>query len=187
MRYKEFHPNKVLEKSIPLFWQHGFNGCSVNDIVSETGVNRFSLYEEFENKEGILYESLKFYRQRYCDDKLEILKSSGSIHKVLKEFFLSFLSDESPFIGCYFIHIGTELADSDEIVKGLLNTYLNEIEESIFALLYQNGLESNEAKFLSKHLLALYSTVMSFCLIHSPEEREYYIENGIKVILPQYA
>ena len=70
MRYKEYNVNRVLEKSMALFWQKGFNGCSVNELVKETGVNRFSLYNEFENKEGILYASLELYRERYCDDKL---------------------------------------------------------------------------------------------------------------------
>ena len=54
MRYKEYHPNRILEKSIELFWTNGVNGCSINDIVEYTGVNRFSLYNEFENKNGIL-------------------------------------------------------------------------------------------------------------------------------------
>lgn len=58
MRYKEYNRNKVLEQSLAVFWQKGFNGCSVNELVEITGVNRFSLYSEFENKEGILYASL---------------------------------------------------------------------------------------------------------------------------------
>ena len=62
MRYKEFNRNSVLEKCIPLFWKNGFRACAISDIVEETGVNRFSLYEEFENKEGILYAALELYR-----------------------------------------------------------------------------------------------------------------------------
>lgn len=187
MRYKEYNPNKVLEKVIPLFWQHGFHGCSVNDLVNATGVNRFSLYEEFENKEGILYKSLQFYRERYCDQKLNVLNETDDLDKVLKKFYLSFLSDSDSFMGCYFIHIGTELADTDERVKKLLDNYLKEVEQLFADLLIRNHIEKEQAKFNAQHLLALYCTVMSFCLIHTPKERERYIENGIQVILPQYA
>lgn len=187
MRYKEYNPKKVLEKVIPLFWQHGFNGCSVNDLVNATGVNRFSLYEEFDNKEGILYESLRFYRDRYCDEKLNVLKEDDDLEKVLKKFYLSFLSDTDSFMGCYFIHIGTELADSDERVKKLLDEYLKEVEQLFENLLKQHDFQEDQAKFNAQHLLALYCTVMSFCLIHTPKERECYIENGIQIILPQYA
>ena len=68
MRYKEFHKNTVLEKCIPLFWKNGFGACTISDIVRTTGVNRFSLYEEFNNKEGILHNALALYQQRDADD-----------------------------------------------------------------------------------------------------------------------
>ena len=54
MRYKEYNVNRVLEKSIQLFWKNGFRGCSVKEIVEVIGVNRFSLYHEFADKSGIL-------------------------------------------------------------------------------------------------------------------------------------
>ena len=76
MRYKEYNRNAVLEKAIRLFWQKGFNGCSINEIVEVTGVNRFSLYHEFVSKEGILYASLELYRERYSKDKFDLLKNS---------------------------------------------------------------------------------------------------------------
>lgn len=75
MRYKEYNTNNVLEKSIKLFWENGFRGCSINEIVQTTGVNRFSLYHEFENKEGILYASLHLYKKRYCQEKLDLLNA----------------------------------------------------------------------------------------------------------------
>tara|TARA_R110000868_G_scaffold346053_1_gene607118 strand:+ start:22 stop:450 length:429 start_codon:yes stop_codon:yes gene_type:complete len=46
MRYKEYNVNSVLEKSIKLFWENGFRGTSLNEIVKVTGVNRFSLHDE---------------------------------------------------------------------------------------------------------------------------------------------
>jgi TetR/AcrR family transcriptional repressor of nem operon len=100
MRYKEYNVNKVLEKSIKLFWENGFRGCSINKIVNITGVNRFSLYHEFENKEGILYASLHLYRGRYCQEKLDYLKKEGSLPDILKEFYLSFIDENNAIPGC---------------------------------------------------------------------------------------
>ena len=65
MRYKEFNRNKVLEDCIQLFWEKGFNSCSISDIVERTKVNRYSLYEEFEDKDGILLQTLILYKKRY--------------------------------------------------------------------------------------------------------------------------
>ena len=91
MRYKEYNVNRVLEQSIDLFWQKGYNGCSINDIVEKTGVNRFSLYHEFENKEGILYRSLNLYRERYSKEKLHLLNSDGKLTETIKNYYLAYL------------------------------------------------------------------------------------------------
>lgn len=182
MRYKEYNPTRVLDKSIALFWQKGYNGCSINDLVEATGVNRYSLYHEFGNKEGILYASLDLYRERYCQDKLAILNSDKGIIQTLEAFYGSFLSDDNSMLGCYFIHVGTELADSQNRIKENLNNYLAEIEDLLNSLLSRKGYQPN-AKMLAKHLVGLFCTVMSFCLIHTPDQRDKYISNGINVIL----
>ncbi len=185
MRYKEYNRNKVLEQSLAVFWQKGFNGCSVNELVEITGVNRFSLYSEFENKEGILYASLELYKERYCQDKLSILDSNDDLHVTLKKFYSSFLEDDTFVSGCYYIHLGTELADSDERIRAGLDSYLNEIENRFKELLVRKGLNENP-NHDAKHLLGLFCTVMSFCLIHTPKQRENYITNGIHLILSKY-
>ena len=182
MRYKEYNVNRVLEQSIDLFWKKGYNGCSINDIVEKTGVNRFSLYHEFENKEGILYQSLNLYRERYSNRKMDLLRSNGDLVSIIKNFYLSFLEDQkSPVGGCYIIHLGTELADSDANVKTCVSAYLEEIQSLFVELLLNHGEE--EAELKSRHLLGFFCTTMSFCLIHTPEEREQYTLNGINLIL----
>ena len=187
MRYKEYNRNAVLEKAIRLFWQMGFNGCSINEIVEATGVNRFSLYHEFSSKEGILYASLELYKQRYSKGKFDILKNSdGELYKILIQFYMSFLENDEPMAGCYFIHVGTELADTDEEIRESLDHYLNEIQLLIHNLLIRNRFDK-DVNLYAKHLLGLFCTAMSFCLIHTYAERQKYVTNGINIILSNYA
>lgn len=186
MRYKEYNVNTVLEKSIKLFWERGFRGTSINEIVAATGVNRFSLYHEFENKEGILYASLGLYRDRYCQENLDGLKKEGNLTDILKEFYLSFIDETNAIPGCYFIHVATELADQDEKIKTIVDTFLSEIEREFNTLLQRKDISSENSKLLTRHLLGLYCTVTSFCLIHTKNEREKYIDTGINVILKNY-
>lgn len=184
MRYKEFNRNKVLEQCIPLFWKNGFNACAISDIVKVTSVNRYSLYEEFGNKEGILHAALELYRERYANKNLEILNQNEDTTTLLRTFYLSFLNHSNLYQeGCFIIHIGTELADKDDKVNVILGNYLDDIKTSYIDLLQRNG-ESNEASnFFATHLIGLYCTSMSFCLILSVEERLDHINNGIKIIL----
>jgi len=186
MRYKEYNPNHVLEKSIILFWQKGVKGCSINDIVEITGVNRFSLYHEFENKQGILEASIKLYKERYAFEKMKILKKDGELSSIILSFFMSYLEQKNPIYGCYVIHVGTELADSDLKIKEEMVNYLSELESLFLKLLLRNHYSKEEAQFTSKHLLGLFCTAMSFCLIHNKEDQEIYLKNGIHLIVSKY-
>lgn len=185
MRYKEYNPNAVLEKAQDLFWRKGVNGCSIKDLVIHTGVNRFSLYNEFENKLGILYASFNLYRVRFCKHKLDILETKGDVVLILFQFYMSFLDNTNPIPGCYIIHVGTELADSDSMVKENLESYLYEVEGLFVKLLLEHDFSEARSKFLSKHLIGLYCTAMSFCLIHTREAQEKYLLMGIQLILSQ--
>jgi len=184
MRYKEFNTNNVLEKCIFLFWEHGFSSCSINDIVKKTHVNRFSLYNEFENKDTILLSALNLYKERYSNKRIAILNQNKPLREVLKEFYFSYLTEDDKHPpGCFIIHISTELADDNEIIKNKLDAYLLEIEEKIGTLLNKYDETKKQRKFSAKHLTGLFCNSMCFCLIQSPKEQRIYIENGLNLIL----
>ncbi len=186
MRYKEFNRNRVLEICLSLFWQHGSGGVAISDIVEATNVNRFSLYEEFDNKEGILQAVIDLYRERYSNAKLALLKESGATLEVLTNFYLSFLNPNYKYEGCFIIHIGTELADTDPVVKAKLKKYLSDIETLISGLLQTDPELADHHKIYAKHLVGLFCTSMSFCLIHSEKERLDHITNSIKIITSKH-
>ena len=184
MRYKEFNSNRVLDLSIPLFWKQGFAACPISDIVESTGVNRFSLYEEFGSKEGILYAAMALYKDRYGNKMIELLDQPGEVIDVILNCYNEFFKDkEKHFPGDFFIHISTEMADHDPLVKELLEGYLEIIESKLTKLLASDSRWKAEASTLSKHVLGLFCTSMSFWLIHTEEFRISFIKNGINVLL----
>ena len=161
-----------------------YSACSINDIVNLTGVNRFSLYNEFVNKEGILLEALKLYEERYANVNLEILDGNTELHSTLKNYFNAFLieSEKSP-TGDFILYIATELADTDEKVKEILDSYLTKIQSKIGDLLIRYNFSVKESEFYSKHLIGLFCNIMCFCIIKSKKERELFIDNGLNLLL----
>ena len=181
MRYKEFNRNRVLEKCIPLFWEKGFRGCAISEIVEITGVNRFSLYDEFENKEGILEAALHLYKERYCTDRLGLLSADGEVEKVLEQFYMAYIDPAND--GCFIMHIGTELADTNEQVRTFLRNYLNEIEAQLVQLLSRDATLNEHRESIARNLIGLFCTAISFCLIKTEKERIDHVKNGISIIL----
>lgn len=57
----------VLDEATELFWQQGYEGTSLEDVLRVTGFNRHSLYKEFGGKDGLYLEVLRNYEHRFND------------------------------------------------------------------------------------------------------------------------
>jgi AcrR family transcriptional regulator len=60
-RPREFDPDQVEDAAMKLFWEHGFDGVSISDVTTATGVNRRSIYDEFGSKENLFERALRRY------------------------------------------------------------------------------------------------------------------------------
>jgi TetR/AcrR family transcriptional repressor of nem operon len=60
-RTKEYKRKDVVERAMSVFWQKGFEGTSISDLTKATGLNTFSMYREFGNKEGLFEAALERY------------------------------------------------------------------------------------------------------------------------------
>lgn len=72
--------NKILDVSLALFAQKGFDGVSVREIAKEVGVRESALYKHYKNKEDILDKIVeemillihKTYEQQRVPESVEI-------------------------------------------------------------------------------------------------------------------
>ena len=60
-RPRTYVRDEVLDQAMDLFWKKGFEGAHLQELVAVTGLNRFSLYNEFGGKEGLFREALDRY------------------------------------------------------------------------------------------------------------------------------
>jgi TetR/AcrR family transcriptional repressor of nem operon len=60
-RPKNYDRNDVLERATRVFWTKGYEGTHLSELVDATGLNRFSLYNEFGGKEGLFQATLDHY------------------------------------------------------------------------------------------------------------------------------
>lgn len=183
MRYKEFSNNKVLEDCISLFWESGFNGTSVKTIVDHTKVNRFSLYREFESKQGMLYASMNLFRDRYSREYAKRLEPTAQIEEALKAFFFLYLQKKIHPSGCFVINMATELSDNDAQVNAFLKDYLQELEAQFSTLLNTYEQYQPSAESIASNLVLLFCNSMCYCHIQEEKESQDFISLNLEIIL----
>jgi len=64
-RSREFDLKNVIHNATILFCKKGYDGTSINDLVTATKLNRHSMYEIFKNKEGLYIECLYYFSYEY--------------------------------------------------------------------------------------------------------------------------
>ena len=122
-RVEVFDRAQVLEKVKHLFWDKGFHGTSMQDLVDVTGLNRSSLYNSFGNKKALYDLVLKDYQA----ESRTFLKGAiadaenplEAIELIFKTLIRSIYEDVEGK-GCFLMNCTTEMSRSDEDLKNFL-------------------------------------------------------------------
>jgi TetR/AcrR family transcriptional repressor of nem operon len=61
MRNKEFDPDDVLKEALKTFWQQGFEGTNMPELLGSMGVGRASFYNAFGSKREVFLQILDLY------------------------------------------------------------------------------------------------------------------------------
>lgn len=96
----EYDLEKVLDNAMEIFWKKGFDGVSMTELVSCTGLNRRTMYSLFNDKEGLFRDALDNYYAKRSANKLTVLKENPG-KKGIEIFFQTFMFSEN-FKGCLF-------------------------------------------------------------------------------------
>ena len=64
-RHKEFCVEGALAGALEVFWRHGYEGASLNDLTAAMGITRPSLYATYGNKEELFRKALDLYDARH--------------------------------------------------------------------------------------------------------------------------
>lgn len=158
-RNKEFNQDEVLDKSIQLFWEKGYNACSMQDVVDGLGLSRSSIYDTFTDKKNLFLQSLKKYQEDYTSIVINMLRDSSDIRKTLQDIFDSIVQDVEKCSqkGCFMTNSTIELAHTDEEVAKIIGSNKQQLE-SAFERALQKGQDlgqispKNNPKILSKYL-----------------------------------
>jgi TetR/AcrR family transcriptional regulator, transcriptional repressor for nem operon len=145
-RTKEFDTDEVLGKAIDLFWDKGYNGCSMQDVVDGLGLSRSSIYETFGDKRQLFLEALKKYQREGLAAMAEDINTTSDIRQSLTKVFESILpqSQDSPLQkGCFMVNSAVELASQDPEIAEIVRVNRLEVED-ILCKAIEKGQQSGQ-------------------------------------------
>jgi len=117
--------DRLVEVAMKLFWEKGYGGTSIQDVLREADVHAGSLYHFFPTKQDLLLASLERYRDgihpmlldpawKGVDDPIE------RIFALLARYRQALISTEC-FYGCPIGSLALELHEPDPPVRSLLS------------------------------------------------------------------
>ena len=83
-RPRGFDADEALRRAMDLFWEHGFEKTSLDDVVEATGIPRQSVYRMFGSKQALLARTLELYGKWRHEMLEQLLIQSPSPRKGLQ-------------------------------------------------------------------------------------------------------
>ena len=107
---------EIVQKSLDIFYRHGFHATGVDLIVKETGISKTTIYANFKNKDGLIQAVLarrdENFRQ-WLTTRVEQLATSDTdmlfcVFDALDEWF-----NDKDFSSCMFIKASSEFQHAE--------------------------------------------------------------------------
>ncbi|MER7364212.1 TetR/AcrR family transcriptional regulator [Nonomuraea wenchangensis] len=117
-RSKEFDPEIALEKALELFWERGYEGTSMADLVERLGVARASIYGTFGGKRELYLKALELYLARR--DVVGPLAQPGPVLPALRAFLDGYVAEclaDELRRGCMVVNTAVEFGSRDPVVS----------------------------------------------------------------------
>lgn len=146
-RKKQFAVDDVKKKAMRTFWDQGYRGTSMQDLVETMGINRASLYDTFGDKYALFIDTLHNYNDSYAKPFFARLRRTNSPRQAIIALFDEIcdgISKGEEQNGCYIINTALEMSPHDAKVSKIVNRTFSYVEKNFFRKLIERGQASGE-------------------------------------------
>lgn len=143
-RPREFNEDDVVLRLMNLFWDKGYEGTSLSDIVSATGLKKGSLYSLYGGKRDMYLKSLAYYNQQYVEGACAALrdKNSGAPRTRIDNFLSSpikAVTDNDDYRGCFLCNAAANIAKRDVDVQQSISAGHDNMLQALEAVLREDN------------------------------------------------
>lgn len=142
----ELTRQRIIAAAAPVFNQRGYSGCSMQDIMQATGLEKGGLYRHFANKEELAAEAFRFALAQCAKTWTEDLENiEGSVAK-LRSAVQRFLKTPSPIPGgCPVLNTAIDADDGNLVLRKLVRDGIQAWKARISHIV-RTGIERGEIR-----------------------------------------
>jgi TetR/AcrR family transcriptional repressor of nem operon len=156
----------VLDKATRLFWRRGYGGTSLNDLETEMGIGRTSIYAAFGGKEDLFLKVVDHYDATYSIKLRNALKTGGSVRVAVSRYFEELMiafTDPALPLGCLVTNVAVEGDRGTTRLGRKIATSINRTED-VFYQLFRDGQANGEVDpAVDPRSLARYFVAITRC------------------------
>ena len=172
-RPRTFEPDKALDLAMQVFWRKGYSETSYDDLVSETGVSRKSLYSVFGDKEELFLKALRHYCKTRIPVMFETLSKENLSLEDIHDLFLwlSGLTASGKLAqGCFMANTATDEMIRNPKVKAAYDRYIKTMIEMLDDGFRRAGLSKDKARELAVYYLGILQSLQLMAHAGTSEE-----------------
>lgn len=152
-RPRQFDRQEALVQAMEVFWDKGYEGTSVRDLLGAMGINRGSLYDTFGDKRCLFLEAMRHYDATVTTPLLETLADDGNPLENIRCTLACVAGTAQGCRGCMVTNTTIELAPHDEEVAAIMRDSIGRLEKGFRAALdraVDQGLLGPQARTLKQ-------------------------------------
>ncbi len=120
MRKGELTRERIIAQAAPIFNQRGYAGCSMQDVMEATGLEKGGLYRHFSSKEELAAEAFRYSLARSVKLRTDSLSSADGSIAQLRLYIKRFVEKPSTTPGgCPLMNTAIDADDGNVVLRNL--------------------------------------------------------------------
>jgi TetR/AcrR family transcriptional repressor of nem operon len=145
-RPREFDFDEAARKAMHVFWDRGYHGASLPDILARMELSKGSFYKAFGDKKAAFLRALDLYSEDAVRSVQDVLRSDKSPKVAIRNAFLRYadLSSGSKGVrGCLVVLTASEMLPGDPEIANRVSGLFRRLQD-VFADTVREGQEMGE-------------------------------------------
>ena len=165
--------SRIIETASYLFYKNGYNSTGINQIISEAGIAKATLYNHFKSKEEICLAYLKHKNVSFLEDfeAFTTSKTQGKEQLLAIFDFLTLFYQQKDFNGCWCIKTVSEIPKDNKVIRDEIQLQKNSFIAFITKLVTANmeGIDEAQTASLARQIYLLYESAVGESHLHQED------------------